>query len=189
MGRHRAAFHDLLLLVGRVNAYRQRLEDLKGQRMKLDQEKRQCNDVLGYLHREIFTCEVHLKQVEKDLIGASKVMQVKRVSDQQFGNALEVLRAAKIDKKEKEDTAKFELAKKDAVKRKRREAYAEAQRMEIAARTWSGEGTKPVPLTAYQKAKYFASRMRKLRREFVLEAARVSEADARSAIDAKNAAL
>jgi hypothetical protein len=61
--------------------------------------------------------------------------------------------------------------------------------MEIAARTWSGEGTKPVPLTAYQKAKYFASRMRKLRREFVLEAARVSEADARSAIDAKNAAL
>ena len=74
--RHRAAFHDLLLLVGRVNAYRQRLEDLKGQRMKLDQEKRQCNDVLGYLHREIFTCEVHLKQVEKDLIGASKVMQV-----------------------------------------------------------------------------------------------------------------
>ena len=72
--RHRAAFHDLLLLVGRVNAYRQRLEDLKGQRMKLDQEKRQCNDVLGYLHREIFTCEVHLKQVEKDLIGASKVM-------------------------------------------------------------------------------------------------------------------
>ena len=42
--------------------------------MKLDQEKRQCNDVLGYLHREIFTCEVHLKQVEKDLIGASKVM-------------------------------------------------------------------------------------------------------------------
>ena len=28
--RHRAAFHDLLLLVGRVNAYRQRLEDLKG---------------------------------------------------------------------------------------------------------------------------------------------------------------
>ena len=46
------------------------------QRMKLDQEKRQFNDVLGYLHREIFTCEVHLKQVEKDLIGASKVMQV-----------------------------------------------------------------------------------------------------------------
>ena len=44
--------------------------------MKLDQEKRQFNDVLGYLHREIFTCEVHLKQVEKDLIGASKVMQV-----------------------------------------------------------------------------------------------------------------
>ena len=42
--------------------------------MKLDQEKRQCNDVLGYLHREIFTCEVHLKQVEKDLIGASKVL-------------------------------------------------------------------------------------------------------------------
>ena len=28
--RHRAAFHDMLLLVGRVNAYRQRLEDLKG---------------------------------------------------------------------------------------------------------------------------------------------------------------
>ena len=47
------------------------------QRMKLDQEKRQFNDVLGYLHREIFTCEVHLKQVEKDLIGASKVMQVR----------------------------------------------------------------------------------------------------------------
>ena len=48
--------------------------------MKLDQEKRQFNDVLGYLHREIFTCEVHLKQVEKDLIGASKVMQVKRAT-------------------------------------------------------------------------------------------------------------
>ena len=76
--RHRAAFHDMLLLVGRVNAYRQRLEDLKGQRMKLDQEKRQCNDVLGYLHREIFTCEVHLKQVEKDLIGASKVLTQRR---------------------------------------------------------------------------------------------------------------
>ena len=45
--------------------------------MKLDQEKRQFNDVLGYLHREIFTCEVHLKQVEKDLVGASKVMQVR----------------------------------------------------------------------------------------------------------------
>ena len=42
--------------------------------MKLDQEKRQFNDVLGYLHREIFTCEVHLKQVEKDLVGASKVL-------------------------------------------------------------------------------------------------------------------
>ena len=39
--------------------------------------------------------------------------------------------------------------------------------MEIATGTRSGEGTKPVPLTAYQKAKYFASRMRKLRREFV----------------------
>ena len=48
--------------------------------MKLDQEKRQFNDVLGYLHREIFTCEVHLKQVEKDLVGASKVMQVKRAT-------------------------------------------------------------------------------------------------------------
>ena len=74
-------------------------------------------------------------------------------------------------------------------KRSLKATEREAQRMEIAARTWSGEGTKPVPLTAYQKAKYFASRMRKLRREFVLEAARVSEADARSAIDAKNAAL
>ena len=29
-------------------------------------------------------------------------MQVKRVSDQQFGNALEVLKSAKIDKKEKD---------------------------------------------------------------------------------------
>ena len=380
--RHRAAFHDMLLLVGRVNAYRQRLEDLKGQRMKLDQEKRQFNDVLSYLHREIFTCEVHLKQVEKDLIGASKVMQVKRVSDQQFGNALEVLKSAKIDKKEKdlalcglkdsaEDCEKLaaelgtatrdllrqrvrqerqlqSLSERASIKREQADAKAvllrekadlvasmhyrsrgvivptpyghcpillfrpedsicvielkfgkpraraympldgimrkeraiaqsnlvtmredelyvrqfyqqelrirvretelmardeeiykrkltfdsarekelvevdrkvkaavtwalnilgtargklgiakrslkaterEAQRMEIAARTWSGEGTKPVPLTAYQKAKYFASRMRKLRREFVLEAARVSEADARSAIDAKNAAL
>merc|ERR1712072_902647 len=74
-------------------------------------------------------------------------------------------------------------------KRSLKATEREAQRMEIAARTWSGEGTKPVPLTAYQKAKYFASRMRKLRREFVLEAAGVSEADARSAIDAKNAAL
>ena len=32
----------------------------------------------------------------------------------------------KREAKEREDTAKFELAKKDAVKRKRREAYAEA---------------------------------------------------------------
>ena len=60
----------------------------------------------------------------------------------------------------------------------------EAQRMEIAARTWSGEGTKPVPLTAYQKAKYFASRMRKTTaRVRARGGARVSEADARSAID------
>lgn len=380
--RHRAAFHDMLQLVGRVNAYRQRLEDLKAQKLRLDREKREFDDCLSFLHREIFTGETHLKTIEKDLIGAARVLQVKRVSDQQFGNALEVLKAAKIDKKtsdlklcgladsaedaeklsaqlgtatrdllrqrvkqerslqviaerasinrakadakslvlkekalimasmhyrsrgvivptkyghspillfrdedqiaivelkfgkprarayiplqgimqteraiaaanlvamtdeellsrafyveekrgcsnetqlmgedERDYKAKLKLdasLKKELVevdrkvkaavqwalgilgtargkvgiaKRSAKATEKEAHRMEIAARTWGGEGTKPVPLTTWQKSKYFASRMRRLRREFVLEAASLAEHDARRAIDAKNAAL
>ena len=61
--------------------------------------------------------------------------------------------------------------------------------MEIAARTWSGEGTKPVPLTAYQKAKYLRVKDAEIAARVRARGGACIEADARSAIDAKNAAL
>ena len=60
------------------------------------------NDNLHFLHREIFGCEVHLKMVENDLAGASRVLKVRRIATQQYDNAAEVLKQALGDKKEKD---------------------------------------------------------------------------------------
>ena len=100
--RRRAAFSDLLQVVGRVNNYRQRLSELQAQRVDLDREREQLNDVLHFLHREIFSYEVHLKRIENDLSGASRVLTVRRLAQQQHDNASEVLKQATIDKKEKD---------------------------------------------------------------------------------------
>lgn len=84
--RRRAAFHDMLQVVGRVNNYRQRLQELGAQKVSLEREREKTNDCLHFLHREVFGSEVHLKRIETDLTGAAKVLTVKRVADQQYPN-------------------------------------------------------------------------------------------------------
>ena len=99
----------MLQVVGRVNSYRQRLQELGAQRRELDREREQLNDVLHFLHREIFGCEVHLKMVENDLSGASRVLKVRRIATQQYDNAAEVLKQALLEDAEEYFPRRFSV--------------------------------------------------------------------------------
>ncbi|KAJ1446334.1 hypothetical protein M885DRAFT_546980 [Pelagophyceae sp. CCMP2097] len=100
--QRRGAYRDLVGIVGRVNNFRQRLSELAAQKDEVKHELGVLDDCLCHLHREIFNHEVHIQRIEIDLAGCAKVLTVKRVSQMQFDNAAEVLKQAKLDRKDRD---------------------------------------------------------------------------------------
>ena len=97
--KRKAAFHDLLTTVSRINSYRQRIRELKDYRVEIVAERGQRISQLSYLHAQVFKLEIELRQVGQDLQDAASRIQVRTDAKIAHQKVVEILKVAEHDKK------------------------------------------------------------------------------------------
>ena len=97
--KSKAAFHDLLHAIARINSFRQRIRELKDYRVEIVSERGQMANQLSYLHARVFKLEVELRNVGNDLQDAAGRVKVIEQASNEYKKVYEILKIAEHDKK------------------------------------------------------------------------------------------